>query len=132
MQVRCKLCEFCACTLLLTLLFVSADLAIVFIEVSAHLVILGLNVLEVLLACVEVMFPASRVVTSVAKFQTYRNKLDGGEGEYDACNYSDLITTSVLLSVRKNDLQFLNYGCHLRVVSHLPRLISCLICICYS
>jgi len=65
MQVGGQLCELRASALLLTLLLFATDLAIVFIEVSAHLVILGLHVLEVLLARVEVMLPPPRVVATV-------------------------------------------------------------------
>ena len=67
MQVGGQLCELCASALLLTLLLFATDLAIVFIEVSAHLVILGLHVLKVLLARVKVILVFAAVITAVPR-----------------------------------------------------------------
>ena len=69
MQVRGQLGKLGASTLFLSLLLFSRDVPIVVIQVAAHFFILCLHVLEVLLARVEVMLPASRIVPTVAKVQ---------------------------------------------------------------
>ena len=59
MQIAGQLCELGASALLLPLLLVACNVAIVIVEVAAHFLVLGLDVLKVLLACVEVMLPPS-------------------------------------------------------------------------
>ncbi len=39
------------------------------VKIAAHLVILGLHILEVLLACIEIVLPTSTIVTAIAKEQ---------------------------------------------------------------
>ena len=69
MQIRGQLGKLGACALFLSLLLVACDLPIVVVQVAAHLFILRLHILEVLLARIEVMLPASRIVSAVAKVQ---------------------------------------------------------------
>ena len=69
MQIRGQLGELGACALLLTLLLLPSDLAVVVIKVAANLLILRLHVLEILLARVKVMLPASRIVPTIATKQ---------------------------------------------------------------
>ena len=66
MQVAGKLGELGSSTLLLTLLLFLANLAIVIVQVTSHLLVLRLNVLQVLFASVEVMLPSTAVVATVA------------------------------------------------------------------
>jgi len=65
MQIGCKLGKFGPRTLFLALLLFASDLAVVFVKVAAYLLVLCLNVLEVLLASVEVVLPPAAVVTAV-------------------------------------------------------------------
>ena len=66
MQVGSKLSELSPCALFLALLLLSSDLAVVIVKVTAHFLVLRLNVLQVLLASVEVVLPSSAVVTAIA------------------------------------------------------------------
>lgn len=66
MQVGSKLSELSPCALFLALLLLSSDLAVVVVKVAAHFLVLRLNVLQVLLASVEVVLPSSAVVTAIA------------------------------------------------------------------
>lgn len=65
MQVGSKLSELSPCALFLALLLLSSDLAVVVVKVAAHFLVLRLNVLQVLLASVEVVLPSSAVVTAI-------------------------------------------------------------------
>ena len=66
MQVASQFCELGPCTLFLSLLLFLSDLAIVIIEVASDFLIFGLDVLQVLLASVEVVLPSAAVVTAIA------------------------------------------------------------------
>lgn len=48
-------------------LLLAGDLAVVLVEVAAHLFVLGLDVLEVLFAGVEIVLPPARVIPAIAK-----------------------------------------------------------------
>ena len=80
MQVRGKLGKLGASALFLSLLLFSCDITIVVIKVAAHFLILRLHVLKVLLARVEVMLPASRIVPTVAKVQKDAQRLGSISG----------------------------------------------------
>ena len=67
MQIGCKLCEFRTRALFLAFLLLASDVSIVFIKVATNFLIFGLNVLEVLLACVEIVLPTARIVSAIAK-----------------------------------------------------------------
>ena len=66
MQVAGELGELCPGALLLPLLLLLGNATVVFVEVAAHFLIFSLHVLQVLLAGVEVVLPASRIVSAVA------------------------------------------------------------------
>ena len=66
MQVASQFCKLGPCTLFLSLLLFLSDLAIVIIEVASDFLIFGLDVLQVLLASVEVVLPSAAVVTAIA------------------------------------------------------------------
>ena len=66
MQVRRQFGELCPRTLLLPLLLILPDLAVVGVQVAANLVVLGLNILQVLLAGVEIVLPTTTVVPTIA------------------------------------------------------------------
>ena len=66
MQVGCQLGKLGPCTLFLALLLLASDLAVVVVKVAAHFLVLRLNVLQVLLASVEVVLPSAAVVTAIA------------------------------------------------------------------
>ena len=80
MQVRGKLGKLGASALFLSLLLISCDITIVVVKVAAHFLILRLHVLKVLLARVEVMLPASRIVPTVAKVQKDAQRLGSISG----------------------------------------------------
>ena len=67
MQIAGKLCELCPGALFLPLLLILGDAAVVFVEVAAHFLIFGLNILQVLLAGVEVVLPTSRIIPTIAE-----------------------------------------------------------------
>ena len=67
MQIAGKLSELCPGALFLPLLLLLGNAAVVFVEVASHFLIFGLNVLQVLLASVEVVLPASRIIPTIAK-----------------------------------------------------------------
>ena len=67
MQVAGELCELCPGALFLPLLLLLGNATVVFVEVASHFLIFGLNVLQVLLASVEVVLPASRIIPTIAK-----------------------------------------------------------------
>lgn len=69
MQIAGQLCELLACVLLLVLLFLLSDLLVVIVEIATNFVVLGLDVLQVLLASVKIVFPSSHVVATVAKIK---------------------------------------------------------------
>ena len=73
MQIASQFCELGPCTLFLSLLLFLSDLAIVIIEVASDFLIFGLDVLQVLLASVEVVLPSAAVVTAIA-IDTQRDK----------------------------------------------------------
>ena len=50
-------------------LLLASDLAVVLVEVAAHLFVLGLDVLEVLFAGVEIVLPPARVIPAIARIQ---------------------------------------------------------------
>ena len=75
MQVAGQLCELGTSALFLAFLFVACDVAIVVIEIAAHLFVLRLDVLEVLLARIEVMLPSPRIVSAVAIYQKNASKV---------------------------------------------------------
>ena len=66
MQIASQFCKLGPCTLFLSLLLFLSDLAIVIIEVASDFLIFGLDVLQVLLASVEVVLPSAAVVTAIA------------------------------------------------------------------
>ena len=55
MKVPCQLCELCARCLLLTLLFLNAHLALIVTELLPDLLVLGLDMIQVGLPCIEVV-----------------------------------------------------------------------------
>lgn len=65
MQVGGELGELRPCALFLTLLLFSSDLSVVIVKVATNLLILGLHVLQVLLASIEIVLPSSAVVSTV-------------------------------------------------------------------
>ena len=67
MQVAGELGELCPGALFLPLLLLLGNATVVFVEVAAHFLIFSLYVLQVLLASVEVVLPASRVISTIAK-----------------------------------------------------------------
>lgn len=67
MQVTCQFGKFCSCAVFLSLLFVAKDVAVVVLEVFADLFVLLLDVVEVLLAGVEVVFVLARVVSAITE-----------------------------------------------------------------
>ena len=67
MQVAGELGELCPGALFLPLLLLLGNAAVVFVEVASHFLIFGFNVLQVLLASVEVVLPASRIIPTIAK-----------------------------------------------------------------
>ena len=69
MQIAGQLCELLACVLLLVLLFLLSDLLVVIVEIATNFVVLGLDVLQVLLASVKIVFPSSHIVATVAKIK---------------------------------------------------------------
>ena len=66
MQIRGELGKLGASALLLPLLFFLRDLSVMVVQVAAHLIILGLHILQVLLARVEVVLPTAAIVTAIA------------------------------------------------------------------
>ena len=66
MQVGSQLGELGSCALFLALLLLSPDLAVMVVKVAANFFVLGLHVLQVLLASVEVVLPSAAVVTAIA------------------------------------------------------------------
>ncbi len=44
------------------------------VKIAAHLVILGLHVLEVLLARIEIVLPSSAIVTAIAKQNKFESQ----------------------------------------------------------
>ena len=69
MQIAGQLCELLACVLLLVLLFLLSDLLVVIVEIATNFVVLGLDVLQVLLASVKIVFPSSHIVATVAEIK---------------------------------------------------------------
>ena len=67
MQVAGELRELCPGALFLPLLLLLGNATVVFVEVASYFLIFGLNVLQVLLASVEVVLPASRIIPTIAK-----------------------------------------------------------------
>lgn len=67
MKVAGELGELCPGALFLPLLLLLGNATVVFVEVAAHFLIFSLYVLQVLLASVEVVLPASRVISTIAK-----------------------------------------------------------------
>ena len=67
MQVAGELGELCPGALFLPLLLLLGNATVVFVEVASHFLIFGLNVLQVLLASVEVVLPTSRIIPTIAK-----------------------------------------------------------------
>ena len=66
MQVAGQLGKLGASALLLPLLLILRDIPIVIVQVAAHLVVLLFHVLQVLLSCVEIVFPSAAVVAAIA------------------------------------------------------------------
>ena len=67
MQVARKFRELCSSGLFMSLLLVLSNLAVVVVQVSPNFFILGLNVKQILLASIEVMFILARVKSTIAK-----------------------------------------------------------------
>lgn len=65
MKVAGKLSELCARRLLLPLLLLDVHLALVFLKLLAHLLVLVLYVAQIGLACIEVMLILPAVITSI-------------------------------------------------------------------
>ena len=76
MQVAGKLRKLGPSTLLLTFLLFLTNLAIVFIQVASHLLVLRLHILQVLLARVEIVLPTATVVSTVAIGDKVNSLLD--------------------------------------------------------
>ena len=67
MQVAGELRELRPGALLLPLLLLLGNASVVFVEVAAHFLVFRLHVLQVLLAGVEIVLPAARIIPTVAK-----------------------------------------------------------------
>lgn len=65
MKVSCQLCELCARCLLLTLLLLNAHLALILTELLPDLLVLGLDVIQVGLPCIEVVLVFPWVVPAI-------------------------------------------------------------------
>lgn len=66
MQVAREFAELGARALLLPLLLILRDPSVMLVKVATNFIILRLNVLQVLLTCVEVMLPTTAIVASIA------------------------------------------------------------------
>jgi len=75
MKIAGKLCELGARALLLAFLLVLADLLVVIVEVASNLLVFRLHVLKILLASVEIVFPTTHVVSTVAIQDRVSNRL---------------------------------------------------------
>ena len=124
MQVGGKLGELRPCTLFLALLLFSSDLSVVIVKVATNLLILGLHVLQVLLASIEIVLPSSAVVSTVAIQKTQEDVSVCLLGVWSDQIFDRFITSRNSLFFY---LQFLDYSCHLCVVGHLASLIPTLI-----
>ena len=109
MEVASQLWKLGSCRLLLSLLFILGYFAIVVLQVLPYFIILCFNVLQILLASIEVMFILARVKASIAAKKE---------------NWSTSVKSLSVIKLRSSyrHLQFLNDLGLLMVEAHLSSL----------